>query len=124
LQDFGAAFALIGKAVEFQGFGDLIPYAVQGVKGGRGLLKDHGNFPAPDSGQFLRGKRGKASALKKNFPAQALYCLSRQRGNGKAGEAFAAAGFSHQAQDFTLVNTEANIVHSEEGFIPPPYAYG
>ena len=98
--------------VELQGLRNLIPDGKYRVQGGHGLLENHGDPVAPELPHFLFGQGQKVLAVKDD--AAALVPAGgriHQTHDRQAGDAFAAAGFTHNAQCLSLVQGKGDAVH-------------
>ena len=59
------------------------------------VLKDHGDFFAPDQVQLRRGQGKQVLSLKQNFAPGDFSLPGQQPQNGQGGHAFAAAALPH-----------------------------
>ena len=98
--------------VELQGLRNLVSNGKYRVQGGHGLLENHGDPVAPELPHFLFGQGQKVLAVKDD--AAALVPAGgrvHQTHDRQAGDAFAAAGFTHNAQCLSLVQGKGDAVH-------------
>src|SRR5579875_977051 len=86
------------RAMRAQCLGDLSADALERMKGGERLLKDHAD---PRSAQLLQlslARLQKIAAFKLDPPAHASLAWVKQRGEGKRKGALACARLAHQAE--------------------------
>ena len=102
-------FSFLGGKLlmQFNGFYDLFAHLSSGIHTGHGILKDHGDFLAPNGLHLL-------------FPGSHNVVLSQTNGaadntggrhgvqlhNGLSGNGLAAAGLSHNGQHLSLIHME------------------
>ena len=105
------AGALARLALEQHGLGQLLADAHDGVQGGKGVLKNHGDFIAPEAIEILLRNFQQILPVVENFAAlsDGVACLNAQDGLGRDG--FARAGFAHDGQRFALMQVKADAPH-------------
>jgi hypothetical protein len=98
---------------------NLVTDGKHGVQGGLGILKYHGNFPAPDLSHSGGGTIDQIYTVVIDFttnypPRRAV----NQTQNGERGYRFAAARFAHQTQAFSLIQVKINAIHRPDSAAP------
>ena len=99
----------VGQAVDQQGIGNRLTHHHLGVEAGQRVLKHHLNA-TPGLAQGSPPQAEQACALQPHRAAP----HRRQTHQGAAEGAFAAAGSSHQADGFALLQAQADAIHRLE----------
>ena len=94
-----------------EGFGDLGSDPHGGVKGGHGLLKDHGDAAATVAAHGFFRKGEQIFVRERNVPAD-LGVGRKKAQNGKGGGGLAGAGLAYEAEGFAGIDMERDGLDS------------
>ena len=86
--------------VELQDLGQLLADGEHRVKGGHGLLEDHGDAVSADAAKLLLRAVQQVVPLEKDLTSDRGLGRRQKAQDGQGGNGLAAAGFPHQTQGF------------------------
>ena len=90
---------------------DLVAHPHNGVQGGHGILKDHGDLIAADLSQLAVLHLEQILPVEEDLSAADLGGgLGQKPQNGQGGGGLARAGLAHQTQGLALFDGEADAV--------------
>ena len=110
-QRFGARRRFAHSLVLHQHFGQLCAHFHIRVERSHRVLKNHRNFAGADSVQTAFAQIEDFPAIKAHRALRAPV-FRQQAHNGKGRLRFARARFAHDAQRFTLLQSEVQLVYS------------
>ena len=104
----------LGRAqlgVDHQGLFHLGADGHHRVHGGHGLLKDHGDLPAPKGPDGLPGGLEQVHPPEEDLAGEFRLGVAQQPRQGHGGDRLAAAGLPHQAQDLPFPHVQGDALH-------------
>ena len=114
-EHFNALFAgllFVQPLMHLERFADLLAHGEYGVKRGKGLLKNHGDFVSTNFAHFLFGLFQEALALVEDIAADNFAGGRGENAQyGQRGDGLSAAGFAHDGKGASVLQGKAQPVH-------------
>jgi hypothetical protein len=99
---------------------DVLVHPFEGIEGGHGVLKYHGNILALNSPEGFFRQTLQIHPIKGQFFRLQGGATGQHSDNGAHGQGFPAAAFPHKAQDLPLPQGQ---IHPPQYLDPPPFQF-